>query len=189
MCDIDVVEWVKERIGYKNKVFVRIPTGFQNAKTTYTLTFYNQEVAGIFEGYGIVPNKSLTIKFPNIPRQFIHDFIRGVFDGDGSISVGVRSDNGARTQSFRIVSGSLDFVKGIERVLEEELNVRGNKISADKRGAGVYEYRVSRRQDVAKIAAWLYQNDAFGMKRKKEKMLQVLSDARQERRYEVGKAV
>lgn len=177
MCDRDVIEWVKEKIGYANKVFEQKPAGFPNARTAYTLTFYNQEVAKIFEKHGIVQNKSLTLKFPEIPRLFIRDFIRGVFDGDGSISVGVRSDNGARTQSFRIVSGSFDFIKGIERAIKDELQIRGNKIITDKRGSGMYEYRVSRRQDVAKIAEWLYQDDAFGMKRKKEKMLQVLEMA------------
>lgn len=35
---------------------------------------------------GCIPRKSLTVKFPQIPDKFLADFIRGVIDGDGSIS-------------------------------------------------------------------------------------------------------
>lgn len=35
---------------------------------------------------GIVPNKSLILKKPNIPKQYYLPFILGYFDGDGSIS-------------------------------------------------------------------------------------------------------
>ena len=34
---------------------------------------------------GIVPNKSLVLKKPNIPQQYYLPFILGYFDGDGSI--------------------------------------------------------------------------------------------------------
>jgi hypothetical protein len=36
--------------------------------------------------YGIVPNKSLSIPFPEqVPDEYISHFLRGVFDGDGSV--------------------------------------------------------------------------------------------------------
>ena len=31
------------------------------------------------------PNKHATIKFPEVPKEFLFDFIRGFFDGDGSV--------------------------------------------------------------------------------------------------------
>lgn len=31
------------------------------------------------------PRKSLDLKFPYVPREFLRDFIRGVFDGDGCV--------------------------------------------------------------------------------------------------------
>lgn len=34
---------------------------------------------------GCVPNKSLILKFPKIKEDFVPDFIRGYFDGDGSV--------------------------------------------------------------------------------------------------------
>jgi intein/homing endonuclease len=34
---------------------------------------------------GMVPNKSLVLKFPDIPKEMYRHFIRGYFDGDGSL--------------------------------------------------------------------------------------------------------
>ena len=39
------------------------------------------------EQYGIVPRKSLHLKFPPIDRKIIPSFIRGYFDGDGSVTI------------------------------------------------------------------------------------------------------
>ncbi|MEA3319375.1 MAG: hypothetical protein U9Q88_05035 [Bacillota bacterium] len=35
--------------------------------------------------HGLTPNKSKTVKFPYVPEEYMHHFIRGYFDGDGSI--------------------------------------------------------------------------------------------------------
>ncbi|MEL3972227.1 LAGLIDADG family homing endonuclease [Rossellomorea oryzaecorticis] len=35
--------------------------------------------------HGIQPNKSLSIQLPTIPDSYLNHFIRGYFDGDGSI--------------------------------------------------------------------------------------------------------
>lgn len=38
--------------------------------------------------HGCVPNKSLVLTFPkDIPENLIHHFIRGYFDGDGSVFI------------------------------------------------------------------------------------------------------
>ena len=36
---------------------------------------------------GITPRKSKTIKVPNVPHEFFGSFVRGCFDGDGSITI------------------------------------------------------------------------------------------------------
>ncbi len=64
---------------------------------------------------GLKPAKSLDIKFPQIPPQSVRHFIRGCWDGDGSVYF-TRHKNYV-TASF--YSGSLHFVKGMLSKLEK----------------------------------------------------------------------
>eukprot|EP01084_Bolivina_argentea_P084281 152456_1 len=48
---------------------------------------YDHALAMDLISLGCTPRKSLTLEWPqNIPDQYIHHFVRGYFDGDGSIS-------------------------------------------------------------------------------------------------------
>jgi hypothetical protein len=62
---------------------------------------------------GLKPNKSLDIGFPDIPEQYIRHFIRGCWDGDGSIYI---EKSGNIVAHF--VSGSRQFINGMVRALD-----------------------------------------------------------------------
>ncbi len=59
---------------------------------------------------GLNPNKSLSSAFPQIPESSVRHFIRGCWDGDGSIYWERNSPNSPRA-SF--TSGSQQFVKSM----------------------------------------------------------------------------
>lgn len=67
---------------------------------------------------GGIPNKSLGLKFPNIPSEFISDFIRGYFDGDGTVT--------NKHYSVKIL-GTEDFLLKLSEILETE-NIRIHSI-------------------------------------------------------------
>jgi len=48
----------------------------------------------LLANFGVGPCKSDALQWPTIPARFMHDFIRGFFDGDGSIWFG-RMGNGS----------------------------------------------------------------------------------------------
>ena len=50
------------------------------------LWLYNRAIYDWFNDNGCTPNKSLNLKLPEVPLEFLPDFIRGCIDGDGSIS-------------------------------------------------------------------------------------------------------
>jgi len=56
-------------------------------KDVVHLTIYGLDFINDFaENYGFGPRKTFKLKFPRkIPNKYIHHFIRGFFDGDGSI--------------------------------------------------------------------------------------------------------
>jgi intein-encoded DNA endonuclease-like protein len=137
----------------------------------YGLHFSSVEMVEILNTYGITERKSLTFSSKNVPQKYLCDFIRGVFDGDGSLSVSRRKDNGARTQKFGIVSASEEFAKELHFIFSEVVGVSVNKIVRDKRGNGIYNICVGKRGDVIRLGEWMYGKDfsKFGLKRKKDK--------------------
>lgn len=66
---------------------------------------------------GLTPKKSLTIEFPDVPKKYIPHFIRGVLDGDGSIT-----HNNTRPR-ISIYSGSYDFLDKMDSIISEYLQV------------------------------------------------------------------
>lgn len=59
--------------------------------------------------YGIVPHKSLHLKFPPIDQRFVPSFIRGYFDGDGSVTI-TKSNN-----IFITILGTRPFLSEMKR--------------------------------------------------------------------------
>lgn len=48
----------------------------------------SDKMFGDLSKHGCVPNKSLILKFPTtLPNELVNDFIRGYFDGDGSVYI------------------------------------------------------------------------------------------------------
>jgi predicted DNA-binding protein YlxM (UPF0122 family) len=62
---------------------------------------------------GLSAAKSKTMEFPNIPPEFVRHFIRGCWDGDGSIFV----SGGKLGASY--VCGSLKFIQGLVQELHK----------------------------------------------------------------------
>jgi len=76
-----------------------------------------------FLSHGCGPTKSLTLKFPNIPDQYLPDFLRGIMDGDGCICKTFffsKKNNKRYTQyNSYICSSSQEFVNELKRKLTE----------------------------------------------------------------------
>ena len=68
---------IKSYIGYQ---------GFSNHTPMCKITLNSKKISNDLVDKGIVPNKSLILQPPNIPKEFYKPFILGYFDGDGSIS-------------------------------------------------------------------------------------------------------
>lgn len=86
------------------------PVKLRNNKNSYIyrLDFRDKEVFEKLESFGLCPNKSLKITFPDIPKEYLSGFIRGLFDGDGSY-------RGGRA---RLATGSRALANGLKSSLE-----------------------------------------------------------------------
>ena len=64
--------------------------------------------------HGITPNKSKTLKIKNSFQGFERDFLRGVWDGDGSIGV----------RRFKVCTASAAFSEQLQEMIERISNIK-----------------------------------------------------------------
>ncbi|HHP5633491.1 hypothetical protein ACS2JV_26575 [Bacillus cereus group sp. BceL102] len=181
LTDLDVIEWIARTIELKTVIHKSVRKSNivagrelkKPSKPVYRIAFLNKEVAQILRGYGLEPNKTHTLKFPIIPDEFMPDFLRGVLDGDGTISVYEYKNKNSYGYKYAIsyASASFDFIKAVKESIE---NLIGGERKIIQMANGVYVYSVSAQWDVYQFATLLYENEAFGMSRKKEKVLSLL---------------
>lgn len=93
---------------------------------TYKITFCSVEMYLDIQRLGGSPRKSQTIGFPGIPTMFLPHFVRGVVDGDGTLSW-----NGDRP-IVQIYSGSLQFLEGLIRAVEASTGIPAPKPQANR---------------------------------------------------------
>lgn len=78
---------------------------------------------------GITPRKSKTIRMPNTPSKFLGDFIRGCFDGDGTVVLwqDPRWKHAWQMRSA-FCSGSYEFLTDMQNRLHEEFDLSKGSI-------------------------------------------------------------
>ena len=58
---------------------------YSNKSYEYKLALNSDKLVSDIEKLGVVERKTLTLTFPNLREDLIPHFIRGYFDGDGSV--------------------------------------------------------------------------------------------------------
>jgi len=90
---------------------------------------------------GFNENKTKSLAVPNVPKKFFSDFVRGYFDGDGHVWVGLTHKNSFHaTYSISCVftSCSFDFLNILHDRLKKVADVGG----VVRKGQGDY-YRLT----------------------------------------------
>lgn len=115
---------------------------------------------------GISPNKTMSVKYPNIPENLQNHFMRGVFDGDGCISIHHdKRDNTDRGQ-VNICSGSFEFINRYVDNLVKYCDVKKNNIRQPKGTYYVVDW--GGLSDVENIYRFLYKDATIFLERKKK---------------------
>ena len=113
---------------------------------------------------GGTERKSKTLQFPNIPIEFLPDFIRGYFDGDGS----VYNVKGKRINT-NFACGSNKFLQSLLQLLKKEAGIEGGSISIANQSL------TFGKKDSIKLGNYIYQNNPeLYLLRKYEKFKQYL---------------
>lgn len=139
---------------------------FQNAKTLYQFSIKDKQLHQDLIKWGCIPQKSLLInKIPNIPRDYVSHFLRGYFDGDGSLHY-LRGTNNYRISFV----GTKDFLNDIQKELQTNVSLQSN--IAGK----AYVLQIAGRRQIERILNYLYNNSKENnrLNRKYQKYLDCL---------------
>jgi hypothetical protein len=124
--DKELIMRVKESMDSEHKIKVIKPSSI-NRKTKYFLQVGSHKVFDSLDDLGLHPNKSLNVRFPKVPEQFLPDFVRGYFDGDGSVAI-ERRDGSIKRLRTTFTSGSRSFLSSLSRKLIETADICNSTI-------------------------------------------------------------
>lgn len=139
------------------------------------ITIHDPTLVSVLARWGVVPNKSLIMSWPtHLPSALVPAYIRGYFDGDGTIYHRHRtSQQRSWTETVcRFISGSVPFLEG----LQHELNARGIQTHAIYRNqkSNAFFLPVSgRRENLLAFSHLLYEGSTICLERKRQIFLEM----------------
>lgn len=116
---LNIKLWMKSEHIVSKTIFT------DNRKPRFAIRIGNKELYTDLLKLGVYPNKSLTVRMPEVPSFVLRDFVRGCFDGDGCISLyrskGITQDVILRQLRVIFTSGSELFLKDLLEILKRNL--------------------------------------------------------------------
>lgn len=145
-----------------------------NNKKFHRLELYNKKICLDLVKHGVVQNKTSVLKAPEIKNKYIYDFIRGYFDGDGSI-VSYIIDKKNHYKDSISFTGTKEITDFIKFFLKKELNIHCCTYERHPdRDNNNYTISINGRLNVIKLCDKMYKNkNKRFLKRKYKKYLKI----------------
>lgn len=159
--DLDIIQWLHNVLCIGNKIYKQ--------GNGYQIKYRNIESIDFMMNNCLTEQKSLTMQFPKIPDEYVFDFIRGYFDGDGSVILKETVYNTYAQVSF--TSGSIEFLEKLKEILFQN-SVNSQIYKDGRKNSNSYYLRVTKRSDIRNLYELLYADnfkESGYLKRKYEK--------------------
>ena len=147
--DVLILEKISKLLGYSG------PLRSQRNNIMIGLRIHNKHMSATLENIGMIKAKSLKLKFPNIEEMLISHFIRGYFDGDGSIC---KDNRNSKNYTISIVS-TLEFCQNYYNILETELGICPYIRETGRRNGITFTASFRGNQQIKKFGHYIY-NDS-----------------------------
>lgn len=154
---------IKNKIGRKS-------SGFSN-KMYFRTQFSDKLFFNFLLTIGLSPAKSKILKNLKVPSEYFFDFLRGMFDGDGSIYA-YWDPRWRSSYMFYVqfASASIDFLEWTERQVFKLGSVHGKM----KRSGHVYQLVYAKGGSMVLLENMYYNGKLVCLKRKKDKIKKIL---------------
>lgn len=155
-----ILKRIAEKLEYEGPLYDYVDR--QAARLNFSCVVIYRDI----EALGGTERKSLTVEFPKVPEEYLPDFIRGYFDGDGCAM-----DLKGNRLNTAFTCGSKKFIDALWEILKEKAGVQGGSYDASCVSLKFGKH------DSLKIYQYMYQGDPeLFLLRKKDKFANYLKE-------------
>lgn len=167
--DYDLLSQIKEVMMSTHPICTRKKPSKKAKKLEHHFIIFSKALYSQLEKLGGKRRKSRSTEFPSIPQKYFSDFVRGYFDGDGSVFytnyISTKNRKPRTELRSNFTSGNPLFLEKLQKILVDSVGVSRKKICPFNKGAS---WRLGYATgDTAKLLKFMYHPSyTIGLKRK-----------------------
>lgn len=163
--DIEILEFIKNELAPNAKI--------KNYRDNeISLCMNSKYLVNDIYNFGIMPNKTGKEKLINIPKEYFYDYLRGLFDGDGTVGIYDKKNSNSKDYRVVIYCSNKQFLEELKIFEGNNLgNIFGYKQS---NGNMFYCWKIGKMNEIIHLYNNFYCNNNFALKRKKHKMQEIV---------------
>jgi hypothetical protein len=145
-----------------------------------TIRLYSKHLCLQLEKLGCMPNKSLSVKFPEyLDENLYSHFIRGLFDGDGCLTYSM--DGNYKQYGWGLTS-TYEMLFPIKNCFSNDLDMYVGLHNSSKTGKNTWSIECSGNLKIVKLLNWLYKDAGpeIRLDRKYNKYIECINVKRRE---------
>lgn len=166
--DVEILEKIKGALKSNHKIGTYINSNGYGIGNEYcAIRMVDKKIEQDLSMLGVVSRKTKTLTFPTnnqIPQDLVRHFIRGYFDGDGSVS--------KHTSPFISFTGTYEMLCGVKRELQKIVHTQANIYPYKNKD--IFDYKVGGTNQMKKIYDYFYKDATIFLGRKKNKFEEIL---------------
>lgn len=165
--DSQILYDIKNEIGYEAPIKFREYDGCERV----TLDICNKHMVLKLHEFGLIPNKTLTLKFPEwLNKDLYSHFIRGYFDGDGCITSNNRK---VSPQLAASIVSTTDMCKSIADVVFNKCNAMAHiyDVGHEKCNNTIKTFMLTGNLQCKRFLNYIYQDADLKLLRKYQKYI------------------
>lgn len=176
--DYEILERIRNEIGSENKLkFLdysdKHDFGY-HYKNQYRMLLHSKYMCNSLIRMGMFENKSLILEYPKLPKELNRHFIRGYFDGDGSVTRKIKNEN--NISILLTITSTEKFCKSIKEIAEKELGIKCGIYEASSKNGITKVFSLSKSASI-KFMNWMYKDADIYIERKYKRYIEYIKSA------------
>lgn len=161
--DKEHLEKFCKSLNSNNPVRIYKGSGYNPDGEYARIIFSGQKIVDDLKDKGVIEQKTLQLSFPGeniVPKKLRHHFVRGYFDGDGSLNKWIRHGKRKTGYNYQMsFTGMQDFLKGVLKFFNKE-----NIVIRPHNQA--FEFNIGGNRQLKKLLAMMYDGATIYLDRK-----------------------